>query len=517
MVTVQKTGMQKVGIIDAYKIKSGDTYLNINIERDPKEFVLIYNLETPQIEKATLLLLENVRNRLIEEVRVKVEEIVDPKAFEALKNRYKQTAENIIQKELPRLSADEKSTVINYLINKMLGLAQIEPIFSDDNIEEVVINRADTPVWIYHKKHGWLKTNIIVESEEQIHNFASIIGRRVGREITNLSPLMDARLPSGDRVNATLFPISTFGNTLTVRKFARTPWTVIDFIDPKVNSLSPDIAALLWFGIENEINLLIAGGTGSGKTSMLNSLTAFMPSNQRIISIEDTRELQLPNFLQWIPMATRSPNPEGKGEVTMLDLMINSLRMRPDKMIVGEVRRAREAEVLFEAMHTGHSVYSTLHADTIEQTYRRLVNPPINVPVEMLETLHLILVQFRQRRLNIRRTLQVAEVVVPKQQKEAVVNFNLLYRWDPKGDKMSPVNKSQRIVEELQLRTGMSSSEMAKNLDDKEKILKWMLKSNTRDINAVGRIVNTYYTNEDYVLDVVNKNKNPAEILEQQV
>ncbi len=505
---------RKKEMSDSYRIKVGDTFLNVNISREPKEFVAAYNLETPQIEKATLILLENIRNRLIEEVKVRVEEIVDPKAFEDLKQRYKQTAEKIIQKELPKLSQDEKSTVINYLLHKMLGLGQIEPLFSDDNIEEVVINRADEPVWVYHRKHGWLKTNIRVESEEQIHNFASVIGRRVGREITNLNPLMDARLPSGDRVNSTLFPISTAGNTLTVRKFARTPWTVIDFIDPKINSLSPDIAALLWFGIENEINLLIAGGTGSGKTSMLNSLTAFMPSNQRVISIEDTRELQLPNFLQWIPLATRSPNPEGKGEVTMLELMINSLRMRPDRIIVGEVRRAREAEVLFEAMHTGHSVYSTLHADTIDQTYRRLVNPPINVPEEMLETLHLILVQFRQRRLNIRRTFQVAEVVVPKKaEKGAGVNFNLLYRWEPVKDKMIPVNKSIRIIDELQVRTGMGTNEMEKNLANKEKILRWMLKNNVREINSVGKIVNSYYTDEDYVVDTVNKNKSPSEIL----
>ncbi len=512
------TDKQKFGVIETYKLDVDNTSLNVKIERNQKEFVLLYNLEAPQIAKATLLLLEEIRNKVIEEVKVKVEEIVNPKAFEDLKNRYRQSAEKIIQKELPRLSGDEKNTVINYLINKMIGLGEVEPLFADDNTEEIVINRADEPVWIYHKKYGWLKTNVKVDNEEQIHNYASIIGRRVGREITNLNPLMDARLPSGDRVNSTLFPISTSGNTITIRKFARTPWTVIDFIDPKVNAISPDIAALLWFGIENEINLLIAGGTGSGKTSMLNSLTPFMPSNQRIISIEDTRELQLPSFLQWIPLATRSPNPEGKGEVTMLDLMINSLRMRPDRIIVGEVRRAREAEVLFEAMHTGHSVYSTLHADTVDQTYRRLVNPPINVPEEMLETLHLVLVQFRQRRLNIRRTLQVAEVVTQKkQEKSAGVMFNLLYKWDPKKDKMAPVNKSMRIVDELQLRTGMSSSEMTTNLAEKQKILQWMLKNNVRDINAIGTIVNTYYNDEDFVLGVVNKNRSPSEILGKQL
>ena len=149
----------------------------------------------------------------------------------------------------------------------------------------------------------------------------------------------------------------------------------------------------------------------------------------------------------------------------MLDLLVNSLRMRPDRIILGEVRKGEDALVLFEAMHTGHSVYSTLHADNVAQTYRRLVNPPINTPVEMLETLHLILAQFRQRRLNIRRTLQVAEVVAPQETGSKVdVKFNLLYRWAPRTDKIIPVNPSIRVVAELEEMTGMNKREMDRHI-----------------------------------------------------
>ena len=134
----------------------------------------------------------------------------------------------------------------------------------------------------------------------------------------------------------------------------------------------------------------------------------------------------------------------------------------------------------------------------------------------MLEALHLVLVQFRQRRLNIRRTFQVAEVAIPKkQERNFAVNFNLLYKWDPRGDKMLPVNKSMRILDELQLRTGMSDREMAKNLGEKERILKWLLKNNVRDITSVGKIVSTYYADEDYVVDILNKNQGPQAILNQ--
>ena len=158
-------------------------------------------------------------------------------------------------------------------------------------------------------------------------------------------------------------PISVEGNTMTIRKFASKPWTVTDLINTQTISL--DAASLIWMGIQYELSTLIAGGTATGKTSMLNAIANFFPPNQRIISIEDTREIQLPSFLHWIPMVTRLPNPEGKGEVSMLDLLVNSLRMRPDRILVGEIRRKREAEVLFEAIHTGHSVYATVHANSM--------------------------------------------------------------------------------------------------------------------------------------------------------
>tara|TARA_Y100000031_G_C8209569_1_gene380242 strand:+ start:126 stop:776 length:651 start_codon:yes stop_codon:yes gene_type:complete len=193
----------------------------------------------------------------------------------------------------------------------------------------------------------------------------------VGREITGLHPIMDAHLLSGDRVASTLFPVSTAGNTITIRRFARNPWTITTLIAN--NTLSKEMAAFIWLAMHYEMNILVAGGTASGKTSMLSAISGLLPTNQRVISIEDTREITLPEELEWnwVPLTTRNPNPEGQGEVTMLDLIVSSLRMRPDRIIAGEVRRKAQAETMFEAMHTGHSVYTTIHADTVEQVKRR--------------------------------------------------------------------------------------------------------------------------------------------------
>ncbi|MCX6773828.1 MAG: ATPase, T2SS/T4P/T4SS family, partial [Candidatus Micrarchaeota archaeon] len=167
----------------------------------------------------------------------------------------------------------------------------------------------------------------------------------------------------------------------------------------------------------------------------------------------------LPKFLQWVPLVTREANPEGKGEVSMLDLLVNSLRMRPDRIIVGEVRRQREAEILFEAMHTGHSVYATLHADDANQTISRLTTPPINLPKEVLDALAGIVVQLRHRRFNIRRTFEFSEVL-------KMGELNTVYRWDSKKDSINKIGDMTRIPDILELYAGLTTKEIAADLKE---------------------------------------------------
>jgi flagellar protein FlaI len=314
-----------------------------------------------------------------------------------------------------------------------------------------------------------------------------MIGRDVNKEITILSPLMDAHLLTGDRVNATLSPVSSFGNTITIRKFAKDPWTIASFLKNK--TIDYDTAALVWLCIQNELSVLISGGTGSGKTSMLNVIASFMPPNQRIISIEDTRELQLPNTLHWLAMATRLPNPEGKGGVAMLDLIVNSLRMRPDRIIMGEIRRQKEAETMFEAVHTGHSCYGTFHANDAFETVTRLTNPPINLPKLVLPALSVILVQNRNRRTNQRRTLQFAEILPDG-------NLNIVYQYNPLKDTMVKKNNLKIVNKTLEIFTGMTDKDIAKDLTEKKKILKWIVDNDISNLNDIGLLMSKYYRGE---------------------
>ncbi len=500
--TSQATGavQRKAVLLASYGFSSDRLPIEVKIYRRDDEFVPKYDVTIPGIAEGTKLILETkLKAELVSEVKLDISEILDPKKFDAVKARFLEGAKRILQRNFPSLPEDKKEVLAVYLLQKTLGLGEIEALLSDEQLEEVVVNNSQEPIWVYHKKLGWCKTNLRLKNEEMVYDYASMIARKVGRQINVLNPTLDAHLPTGDRVNATLFPISSFGNTITIRKFSRNPWTITSFIKSK--TLSSETAALIWLCMQNELSLLVAGGTGSGKTSFLNAMSGLIPANQRIITIEDTRELTLPSFLHWVPMTVREANPEGKGEVTMLDLMVNALRQRPDRIIVGEIRRQREAEVMFEAMHTGHSVYATLHADNSEQTISRLTNPPINIPPAMLDALSGIVVTFRHRRLNMRRVFEFAEMT---KKGEARV----LSRWDLKTDKMKSVEKMSALVDTLNLYSGLGEKEISQDIAQKAEVLEWMVKKGYEGVDQAGRVVSSYYKNPDEVIDAVTKGKN---------
>ncbi|MDI6806446.1 MAG: ATPase, T2SS/T4P/T4SS family [Candidatus Aenigmarchaeota archaeon] len=1013
-------------ILEEYSVVADWVSGDVKIKKVPGELVPIYEVKLPEIGKGTAILLDEIRERLVVEIPVKTAELLDITAIENLKRKFETKGLEMVRKKLPKIDEATAKHLVGLLIHEMLGLGILEMPLTDPNLEEVVVNTSVEPAWVYHKKFGWLKTNIKIPAEADILNFASGVGRKVGRQITILNPLMDAHLTTGDRVNSTLFPISTKGNTLTIRKFRRAPWTITDFIQNKTISL--EVAAWVWLMIQYEFNMIVSGGTATGKTSLLNVFMSFIPPNHRVISIEDsvsgeeeviikqknrikrckikklfndsardeiyptdwkilslnncgeiefkkikkvirhwcrkplyiiythsgrkisttgdhslfsldnklnisptkvseikiggyiavprklsfsnnlfeinllekleskglfikgdvlkeflesvtgrkflikyiptklrsmrrvyrrkemlplqlfkklmkefkwekeklnnlvlfrakgrsnlpilfkldedfcflagcwigdgcydkqsvlisisdkevlrrferlarkynfnikkhsdkfttmlnstllkelmlalglsgdsysrripewvfslpvhlkaevlkgifsaegwvkkyevaiasyseelirdiqtlllnfgiifrigrykdeknkefcegkissvkflvefyekvgfeqiskteklkkllsrkskdvadiiplpkhvygelkyacregmnitykswkswhrqyryshigrehlkqiilqtpealkitnplnvkdvlrlvvndvlwdkiktiekveyngyvydfsveenenfvcnnifahnTRELILPKFLHWIPLTTREPNPEGKGGVSMLDLLINSLRMRPDRIIVGEIRRAREAEVLFEAMHTGHSVYATVHADTAEQTYRRLINPPISVPEIMLESLHSFTVCFRDRRLGIRRVFELAEIIPAGEVGRVGARISILYRWKPTKDIIEKENEIYRLIEELRMHTGMNEKEIHDNLKEKEEILKWFVKHNVNKVNAIGRVISEYYINPEDILKAIKQDFKPKEII----
>ncbi|MGI6589830.1 MAG: type II/IV secretion system ATPase subunit [Candidatus Iainarchaeum sp.] len=506
------------------QIPQGEVLENYNIEVDyvPAKISIIlshdearpiYSLEVPSIGKYTLRFLSFIKDEVAETMPIELDEITDPKKSKKLKGRFFKELSNNLQKYFPNTPQDLRQMLSGVLLHEMYGLGDIELLMGDDNLEEVGINSAKTPITIYHKKYGWLKTNIMPGSEEEINNYSSQIGRKVGREITVLNPILDAHLLSGDRVNATLSPISSEGNTMTIRRFARKPWTIVDFIG-KTHTMNSEMAATLWLAMQYEMNIIIAGGTASGKTSALNSMLALVPTYHRIISIEDVREIVLPTYLNWnwVPLVTRSANPEGLGEVTMLDLMVTSLRMRPDRIIVGEIRRKKEAEVLMEAIETGHSIYSTIHANSGYQVLRRLAEPPISIPLMQIELIDLIVVQYRDRKTNKRRTYEIAEV--EQTSSGQGLQINTIYKWIPRTDDWDKLNKPNKLITLLNMHTGLTEDDINKEIIDRQKILEWMQRQEITELETIGFLMKIFYATPEKLKKMAQENISFEEVIE---
>lgn len=474
-------------IIDSYELNVDNIVVDVAIVSIEEDAVPTYLISITNISDTTKLILEKIRDEFVsDETKILSE---DASIYD-IQDQFKEKILKLLARYFPTADRKTMDMLINYILQQNIGLGNLDILLKDTNLEEVVINNANEPVWVYHRRYGWLKTNVLIPNESRIRHYSTIIGRDVGKEITLLSPLMDAHLKTGDRVNATLSPISSKGNTITIRKFAVKPWTITDFIKEK--SISYEGAALVWMAVQNELSIIVAGGTASGKTSMLNVISNFFPPNQRIISMEDTRELMLPKILHWVPLETRLPNPEGKGGIEMIDLIVNTLRMRPDRIIVGEIRRKREAEVLFEAMHTGHSVYSTLHANNVRETINRLTNPPIDIPKQILSSLSMVIVQHINRRTGRRRTLQIAEVL-PSGDSRVLMQLN------PLRDSLEIINEPLAMLETLNLYTGFSKSGIYADMQSKIEILKWMVSHNINDVNKIGLIISKYYHNKPFM------------------
>ncbi|VVB66416.1 Type II/IV secretion system protein [Candidatus Gugararchaeum adminiculabundum] len=500
-------------LVDSYYLKADRVPGKVVISASKRESRPTYNILIPVTGAYTAIFLEHLKDRVAEKVSVETQQLLDVKMSDEIKHQFEIVTAAEVAKYFGK-DAEKAGLITGILLHSMYGLGNIEVLMADDMLEEIIVNNAATPISVYHRRLGWLKTNIYLSTEDDIANYSSQIGRKVGRQITVLEPILDAHLMSGDRACATLFPISSRGNTLTIRRFARDPWTMINFFSEEMGSLSIDMAALIWQAIHFELNMIVAGGTASGKTSMLNSMCALIPPHQRVVTIEDTRELMFPSHhWNWVPLTTREANAEGVGQVDMLNLLIHSLRMRPDRIVLGEIRKREEAEVLFEAMHTGHAVYSTLHADTASQVLRRMTQPPMEIPEEEMDSLHLLVVQYRDRRKNIRRTLEISEVTSGGA--EGKLGLNRVWLWRPREDSFQKFKEPTKMIEALNLHTGMTEKEIARDLKDRNAVLSWMQNKKLDKTEDVGKVMSAYYASADEIIDAAYKNLDPAKVFQE--
>ena len=407
------------------------------------------------------------------------------------------------QSQNKNITNEYLDTLSGKLLRDIIGYGKIDSLIQDDELEEIMIIGVGKPLFVYHRKYGMMKTNIRFNEEQELLDLIDSMSREINRRIDQESPILDGRLKDGSRINATIPPVSADGPSLTIRKFKKDPLTVIDLINSKTISL--ELAAFFWLCFDGlgvkSANAIISGGTSSGKTTTLNALSAFIPPKERIITIEDTLELQIPHE-HVIRMETRPANVENKGELTMNDLVKNSLRQRPDRIIVGEVR-GEEAITLFTALNTGHSGFGTLHSNSARETITRLTTKPMSVPKIMIQAIDFIIMQNRiytPSGISYRRVSEVAEIVGIE---EGVTQLNRIFKWNPERDSIENVSVSSNTLTQIANLSGKSLHELYREIENRELVLKHMLNHNIHAVNDVNAVLELYYANPQKVLNEI--------------
>ncbi|OED30445.1 CpaF family protein [Methanosphaera sp. WGK6] len=380
----------------------------------------------------------------------------------------------------------------NKLLNDLKGHGEIDNLLRDDALEEIMIIGPNKPIYVYHRTKGMMLTDIILK-EPEIRQIIEKIANNIQRKIDKQTPLLDARLEDNSRINATIPPLTPDGPTLTIRKFRKDPYNIINLIN--MNTITSELAAFLWVVIEGlnvkPSNILISGGTGSGKTTTLNTLTSFIPPHERIITIEDTLELQIPHD-HIIRTETKPPNIENKGEITMNLLLKNSLRQRPDRIIIGEVR-SKEAITLFSALNTGHSGMGTLHSNSAQETITRLINPPMNVPNIMINSIDFIIMQnriYHPQKGVVRRITEVAEIVGMETDK---IQLNKIFEYDPNKDNLTYDAIHCNALEKIATLSGISYNDINNEIKKRKKYLENFIEETMN----IQEYINNYYPRND--------------------
>lgn len=478
------------------------------IEDEEKE--LLYKVNLPDLTPADRQFLIDVTDRTIRELSIDLDSITDQ---DTRKEKLREEVSKMMAGEIEGFNSGAKNRkgfeepdsnklfqMGEIIINSMIGYGAIQPLLNDDALEEVMVIGVGAPVYVAHRRHGAIPTNIVFENDMDIQRIIEKIGRFSGRKIDIANPLLDARLPDGSRVNATLKPASLDGSTITIRKFKAEALTIIDIIN--FGTFSSEVAAFMWLAVDGmgvkPANVLVSGGTGSGKTTTLNCLGLFIPKRERVITIEDTAELQLP-LQHMIRLETKPPNVEGKGGLSFNQLLINTLRMRPDRLILGEVR-GEEASTLFVAMNTGHDgCMGTTHANTANETVTRLINAPMNVPLIMIPAMDLIIMQ---NRISVggkvrRRVTEIAEIAGTELDK---VLLNKIYEHDPKDDKVKATGTPSRLKQDIAKKAGISGEELNIELEKRTIVLDYLAGKGITKLDVVYKWIQDYYKDSDEVL-----------------
>ena len=485
--------------IDFYPIK--EPFVFIKILKDPETLDQHYRVVEPVLTDTEEKILDFIKNELIKQINVRLDEVKPDEVEDLIIKKI----DDIITKYEIKTDSTYKKKLLYYVKRDFIGYGPIDPVMNDPNIEDISCDGSGVPLFLFHRKHGSLKSNILFTDEEELSKFVIKLAQKCEKHISIAEPILDATMPDGSRIQMTLSDaVTAHGSTFTIRKFRSDPITATDLIE--FNTMSAEMIVYMWLAVENGINALIAGGTAAGKTSTLNALCLFIPRESKIVSIEETREVNLPHP-NWIPGVARSGfgeivNNKVVGEIDLFDLMKAALRQRPEYILVGEIR-GREAYVLFQAMATGHTTYSTFHADSTRALIHRLEGKPIDIPRIMLASLDIAFIQINTKigDKRVRRCKQIVEIIdIDPNTKEILTNE--VFRWDPVTDNFIYSGKSY-ILERIRKMYDMDKEQMMTELKRRVKVLDWMKKKNIRSFNDVANVVSLYNEIPDKLMEQI--------------
>lgn len=394
--------------------------------------------------------------------------------------------------------------ILYYIRREFIGYGKIQSIMLDMGVEDVSCDGTGIPIFVYHRDFGSIRTTIQFDTDEELEGFVVSLSQRAGKSISVSNPILDATLPEGHRLNATFGrEVTTRGSSFTIRKFKEDPLTITDLI--KFGTLSPEMAAHFWMSVQYGDSIIFAGGTASGKTATMNAISIFIPTSAKIISIEDTREVNLPHQ-NWIAGITRGSAEGGKDtDIDMYQLLRAALRQRPEYVLVGEVR-GKETMTMFQAMATGHTTYSTMHADSVKSIVYRLENPPISIPRVLIQALNLVAIhnQIRVKGMRVRRITELVEIVGIEPTSLEIIT-NRVYKWEAAGDHFIFGGHSN-LYEKVMDFEDMTRDEVVTELNRRAEVIEWMLRNEVRMFKNVNTIVAEYYEDPEKVISILRAN-----------
>jgi flagellar protein FlaI len=473
-------------IVDKYPLY--EPFAHVAIAQNPKTGEYKYILDELQLDPLERSVYNRILDILLAEIESPKEEIADPRKF------FAEEAKNIVDKY--RISLGWLPDVSWYKIlyhaeRDLVGFGQIDPLMRDPNIEDISCDGVTKPVYVWHRNFESIETNIEFASDDELDNMVVKLVHMAGKHVSSAFPIVDASLPGKHRLAVCYRrEVTPFGTAFTIRKFREDPYSMIDLIN--IGTFSEEMAAYFWMCLENRASIMVLGGTAAGKTTALNALACLIRPGSKIITIEETAELNLPHD-NWVSLIARQSYGLGGstvGEVALFDLVKTSMRHRPDILIVGEVR-GQEAYVLFQALATGHGGMCTMHAENLDSAIKRLTSKPMEIAPAYIPLMNIILSIQRVHLMKgtekkaYRRVMTVSEVA-------DFDDYRGIFKWHPaKDEHLSTFDKSV-LLSSISERIGVARKDLQSEMDRRKEVLHWMRERNIRSYKDVAAIIAEY-------------------------